>query len=247
MQIWELFDTAALVTGASSGIGAATARALAAQGTAVCLLGRRKDRLEDVATMIREKGGKAIVAAGDVCSAVDVDNAIGKTINEFGHLDILVNCAGLMLLGPVSDLHDEASQRMIDVNQIGLFHCTRTALPHLILAASGWRKVADIVNISSINGRTAKAGRAVYSATKAAVSAYSEALRQECASYNVRVSVIEPGAVDTELMTHVSPEAKPTPGGAVLLPGDVADLVVYIVTRKARVAISQTTIQPCPT
>jgi NADP-dependent 3-hydroxy acid dehydrogenase YdfG len=203
----RLLNTAALVTGASSGIGAATARALAAEGAAVALVARRKDRLVELAESIASSGGQALVIEADVTSREAVDQAIESAVDEFGPLDTVVANAGVMLLGPVIGAPVEEWDRMVSPNISGLLYTARAALPHLLSAAASQpRNVADLVLISSGAGRKANAGSAVYSATKHAVGALGEALRQEVTQRYVRVSLVEPGAVDTELGSHNRPE-----------------------------------------
>jgi NADP-dependent 3-hydroxy acid dehydrogenase YdfG len=199
----RLEGTVALVTGASSGIGHATALELAREGASVALVGRREDRLTGLAAEITGAGGKALVVPADITTAQAAAEAVERTVEGLGRLDTLVNNAGLMLLGPApgADLNDW--QRMIDINLMGLMYTAHAAVPHLVKAAAEEpRRVADIVNISSLAGRNAYAMSAVYSATKFGVNAFSESLRQELARQHVRVSVIEPGSVDTELRTH---------------------------------------------
>jgi NADP-dependent 3-hydroxy acid dehydrogenase YdfG len=203
----RLLNTAALVTGASSGIGAATARALAAEGAAVALVARRKDRLVELAESIASSGGQALVIEADVTSREAVDQAIESAVDEFGPLDTVVANAGVMLLGPVIGAPVEEWDRMVSPNISGLLYTARAALPHLLSAAASQpRNVADLVLISSGAGRKANAGGAVYSATKHAVGALGEALRQEVTQRYVRVSLVEPGAVVTELGSHNRPE-----------------------------------------
>jgi NADP-dependent 3-hydroxy acid dehydrogenase YdfG len=152
----KLTGTAALVTGASSCIGAATARRLAELGASVALVTRRKDRLEDLAAEIDKAGGTALVVPADITDRIQAEGAVQQAVQGFGRLDILVNNAGLMLLGPVVGADAEEWERMIATNVQGLLYTTRAALPHLLQAAEeGPRRVADIVNISSIAGRVA--------------------------------------------------------------------------------------------
>jgi len=174
-----LQDTVALVTGASSGIGEATALALAHRGAAVAVAARRKDRLEALAESIRGDGGRALVLEADVTDEGQAREIVERTVDEFGRLDTLVNKAGMMLLGPSPDADLDEWRRMLDINVDGLLYCAHAALPHLLRAAQdGPRRVADMVNVSSIAGRTARANAGVYHATKFAVRAFSEALRQ---------------------------------------------------------------------
>jgi NADP-dependent 3-hydroxy acid dehydrogenase YdfG len=242
----RLTGTVALVTGASSGIGAATAQALAAEGASVALVARRKDRLEELAAGL---GDAALAVEADITSAQAAGDAVAQTIARFGRLDTLVNNAGLMLIGPVADAPDGEWERMIQINIQGLLYVTRAALPHLTAAAAdGPRRVADIVNISSTAGRVARPGNAVYSMTKFGVNAFTEGLRQELLASKVRVGVIEPGTVDTELVTHVRGELQDAmlrQTGAIekLQPSDIADAVTYMVTRDRRAAVNELLIR----
>ncbi len=239
-----------MVTGASSGIGHATALELAREGASVALVGRREDRLTDLAGQITGAGGHALVVPADITDAQAAADAVDRTVAGLGRLDILVNNAGLMLLGPApgADLNDW--RRMIDINLMGLMYTAHAAVPHLVKAAAeGPRQVADIVNIGSLAGRNAYAMSAVYSATKFGVGAFSEALRQELTRQHVRVSVIEPGSVDTELRTHNPAAIQQHIAAALgdikrLQSHDVADTVGYIVTRPRHVAVAELLVRP---
>ena len=205
----RLKDTVALVTGASSGIGAATARMLAADGAAVAVLARRGDRLAVLADELRADGATALVVEADITDPGQAQAAVEQTVAELGRLDTVVNNAGVMLTGPVADAPAEEWQRMLAVNVEGLLHVTRAALPHLFRAAQDSpRQVADLVTISSTAGRIARPGTAVYSLTKIGVTAFSESLRQELQPQRVRVGVVEPGTVDTEF--GLSPASRGT-------------------------------------
>jgi NADP-dependent 3-hydroxy acid dehydrogenase YdfG len=246
----RLDGTVALVTGASSGIGEATALALAEQGAAVALAARRSERLEELAAKIREGGGGALVLTADVADERQAREAVERTVAELGRLDTLINNAGVMLLGPAVDAPLEEWQRMVQVNLLGLLYCAHAALPHLRRAAEdGPRRVADMVNISSVAGRIARSGSAVYNATKYAVVAFSEALRQEVTREHVRVSLVEPGAVETELASHNRPEIlegiRQRFGGLEWLrPADIADAISYVVTRPRHVAVNEILVRP---
>ena len=246
----RLDGTVALITGASSGIGEATARALAAQGAAVALAARRKDRLEQLAESIRGNGGQALVIETDVTDKEQAQAAVERTVAELGRLDTLVNNAGVMLLGPVEGAPLEEWDRMVQLNVLGLLYVAHAALPHLLKAAEdSSRRVADMVNISSVAGRVARAGVAVYDVTKFGVVAFSEALRQEVTKRHVRVSVVEPGAVATELPTHIRQEVlqqsmQRFAGIETMAAEDIADAIQYIVTRPRRMAINEILIRP---
>ncbi|MGW0553272.1 SDR family NAD(P)-dependent oxidoreductase [Streptomyces sp. NPDC002926] len=246
----RLEGTVALVTGASSGIGHATALELAREGASVALVGRREDRLTDLAAEITGAGGKALAVPADVSTAQAAAEAVERTVEGLGRLDTLVNNAGLMLLGPAPGADLDDWRRMIDINLMGLMYTAHAAVPHLVKAAAEEpRRVADIVNIGSLAGRNAYAMSAVYSATKFGVGAFSEALRQELARQHVRVSVIEPGSVDTELRTHNPAVIQQHIVAALgdierLQSQDIADTVGYIVTRPRHVAVAELLVRP---
>ena len=241
----QLENTVALVTGASSGIGAGTARRLAAEGAAVALVARRGDRLDGLAAEIRLDGGTALAVQADVTSQREAAGAVETAVAELGRLDTVVNNAGIMLLGPALDAPIEEWNRMVALNIQGMLYITHAALPHLVRAAADSpRQVADLVTITSTAGRVARAGSAVYNLTKFGAAAFSEALRQELVSRRVRVSVIEPGTVDTELTSHLRDDIRQaaqsrTAAIEPLRPGDIADTVAYIVTRDRRVAVNE--------
>lgn len=239
-----LAHTAALVTGASSGIGAATAKALAAQGAAVALLARRADRLQSLKAEIESAGGTALVVPADVTDAEQVAAAVQRVVASLGRLDTVVNNAGLMQSGPAADASLQDWDDMVAVNIQGVLYVTRATLPHLIdAAADSPRGVADVVTISSTGGWLARPGTAVYSLTKFGVNAFSEALRQELLGKRVRVGVVGPGTVDTEIFDHLPPAAREafehrTADVVKLRPEDIADAVLYMVTRDRRVAVN---------
>ena len=249
-MVGALGGTVALVTGASSGIGEATARALATEGAAVSLVARRQERLDALAAEIRRHGGHALVVRADVTSEAQARDAVQRTVNELGRLDTLVNNAGVMLLGPIVDAPVEEWERMVSLNLLGLLYTAHAALPHLLRAADDApRQVADLVNISSVAGRKPRSGAGVYNLTKFGVGAFSESLRQEVTGRHVRVSVVEPGAVATELTTHMRPEIREESARRFgrmeqLQAEDVGDAIRYIVTRPRRVAINELLIRP---
>jgi len=242
----DLTGTVALVTGASSGIGAATARELAARGASVALVARRGDRLRALAERIAAAGGTARVVEADVMAADQVAAAIEQTVRSLGRLDILINNAGAARPGPFVDGRVADWEHMVRLNLLGSLYCARAALPHLLRAAEdGPRNVADLVNISSLSGRTVRVGSAVYSATKQAMNAYSESLRQEVAGRRVRVCVLEPAAVSTELFPpEVRDRRRAERGFPPLEAEDVADAIAYAVTRPGHVAVSDLLIRP---
>ena len=246
----RLDGTVALVTGASSGIGEATAVALAQEGASVAIAARRVDRLETLAGRIRESGGTALVLEADVGEERQARETVERTVSELGRLDTLVNNAGVMLLGPAVGAPLQEWDTMLHVNLAGLLYCAHAALPHLLSAAQDSpRNVADMVNISSVAGRVARSGSAVYNLTKHGVGAFSEALRQEVTGRHVRISIVEPGAVATELSSHNRPEIRDQISrrfGDVerMDATDISDLIAYIVTRPWRVAINEVLIRP---
>lgn len=240
----RLDGTTAIVTGASSGIGAATARALAGEGAAVALFARRRDRLEDLAG---ELDG-ASVHEVDVADAEAVGRAIDEVVAQHGGVDVLVNNAGYGSMDLARDADLAEWQKMVDVNLHGVLSTTHAALGHLAKAAGGRRGVADVVTVSSVAGRSVTGpGSNVYAATKHAVGAFSEALRQELAEQHVRVGLVEPGLVDTEL-TNTGDANKPDASQAselgLLHADDIADAVVYVVTRPARTAVNEVLVRP---
>ncbi len=173
-----------------------------------------------------------------------------RTASELGRLDILINNAGVMLLGPVLDAPLEEWQRMLDVNVAGLLYFAHAALPHLLRAAEdGGRGIADMINVSSVAGRVARVGSGVYNLTKHGVGAFSESLRQEAAGRRVRVSLIEPGAVATELQGHNRPEIaeqikRRFADIEIMRAEDIADAILYMVTRPPHVAINELLLRP---
>ena len=233
----------AVVTGASSGIGAATARALSAAGASVALGARRTDRLEKLAESL---DGPALVRAVDVADEDQARGFVEAARDELGGPHILVNNAGVMLLGPVVDSDPEDWRRMIGVNLLGLLYCTHAALPMIGESGGG-----DIVNVSSVAGRRADAGAAVYNMTKFGVHAFSEALRQEALHAGVRVTTVAPGFVETELQGHNtdplvlrSMEKAREQIGEVLKAEDIADAILHAVTRPAHVCVNEIVVRP---
>jgi NADP-dependent 3-hydroxy acid dehydrogenase YdfG len=246
----RLDGTVALVTGASSGIGAAAARVLADNGAGVALAARRTDRLERLAAEIEAAGGKALAIESDLTDQDQAIDAVERTVSELGRLDTLVNNAGVMLLGPAVGAPTEEWERMVSLNVLAVLYTTHAALPHLLRAAErAPRQVADLVNISSVAGRLARSGAGVYNATKWGVGAFSESVRQEVARRHVRVSLVEPGGTNTELQSHLRPEireqAKQRFAGVERLEADdIADAIAYIVTRPRRVAVNEILVRP---
>ncbi len=248
MTTQALNGAVALVTGASSGIGEATALALAEHGATVAIAARRGDRLEALGERIG--AGRALVIEADITVEEQARGAVERTVSELGRLDVLVNNAGVMLLGPAVGAPLEEWQRMVEINVDGLLYCTHAALPHLLAAAQDSpRGVADLVNISSVAGRVARSGSGVYNLTKHGVGAFTESLRQELAERDVRVSVVEPGAVATELTSHNRPEIRDQIQNRFrdverLQASDIAETILFIVTRPARMAINEVLVRP---
>jgi len=250
MSTTRLEGTAVLVTGASSGIGEATALALAAEGASVALVARRKDRLDALAARIEGAGGTALALEADVTEREQAVAAVAATVDAFGRLDTVINNAGVMLLGPIEDAPVEEWDRMVALNLQGLLYVAHAALPHLLAAAGdGPRQVADLVNVSSVAGRIARSGSGVYNLTKFGVGAFSESMRQEFARRHLRVALVEPGAVATELTDHLRPEVKETLAKRLadierLEAQDIAESIAFVVTRPRHVAINELLIRP---
>jgi clavulanate-9-aldehyde reducatase len=232
------------VTGASSGIGEAVALACAEAGAAVALAARRAERIEALAERIVSAGGRAIAVRTDVSREEDARTFVRRAHDELGRLDVLVNNAGVMLLGPIAGADTEEWRRMIDANVYGVLYCTHAALPLMASQGSG-----HIVNVSSVAGRFARAGSGVYNLTKFGVGAFSEALRQEAVGMGVRVTVVEPGAVATELPGHNRPEvlemmAKAFQGVTPLASEDIARAVLFAIAQPANVSINEMLVRP---
>ena len=246
-----LTGTVAIVTGASSGIGEATAIALAGQGARVALVARRRDRLDGLAARVAAAGGSALVLEADVTDEQGARDVVTRAAGELGRLDILVNNAGLMLLGRIEGADTAQWRQMLEVNVAALMTLSHAALPHLLAAAETEpRQVADIVNVSSVAGRVARRGSGAYNATKWAVNAFSEALRQEVTSRHLRVGLVEPGAVDTELASHnTDPEVVAGMRqrfGSIerLTAEDIAEVITFMVTRPRRASINEVLVRP---
>ncbi len=232
------------ITGASSGIGQATALACAREGAAVALAARRGERIEELARQIERDGGRAIALATDVGVEEQAQRFVAAAGEQLGRLDVLVNNAGVMLLGPILGAPTEEWRRMVDANIYGVLYCTHAALPLMQAQGSG-----HIVNVSSVAGRFARAGSGVYNLTKFGVGAFSEALRQEAVAIGVRVTVVEPGAVATELVERNRPEVQQAIRGALgevepLRSEDIADAIVYAISRPPNVAVNEVLVRP---
>jgi NADP-dependent 3-hydroxy acid dehydrogenase YdfG len=236
----------ALITGASSGIGEATALAMVREGAAVALGARRKDRLDDLVARIEGEGGTATAIEADVGDEDQARSLVADAHSELGGLDCLVNNAGVMLLGLVQGAETEEWRRMIEVNLLGLLYCTHAALPLMRDGGGG-----DVVNVSSVAGRVAAMGSAVYNMTKFGVIGFSEALRQEALHVGVRVTCVEPGMVDTELQGHNEDpmiverlEKMREATGKVLEAEDIARAVVYAVAQPKHVSVNEVLVRP---
>jgi NADP-dependent 3-hydroxy acid dehydrogenase YdfG len=240
----DLSNQVVAITGASSGIGEATARACAKAGAAVALAARRIDRIEQLAEQIVAEGGRAIAVQTDVGQEHQARAFIQRARADFGRVDVLVNNAGVMLLGPIENAPTEEWRRMIDANVFGVLYCTHAALPVMHEQGSG-----HIVNISSVAGRVARAGSGVYNLTKFGIGAFSESLRQEAVPLKVRVTLIEPGAVATELPMHNRPEiieemVKRFGGVTPLGADDIARAVLYAIGQPPNVSVNEVLVRP---
>ncbi|WP_448561955.1 SDR family oxidoreductase [Trichothermofontia sp.] len=241
----KLQSKVAIVTGASSGIGEATALALASEGAKVAIAARRKERLHHLADRIHRQGGQALVLPTDMTNEIQIRQMVETTEKEWGRVDILVNNAGVMLLGPLVGADTSEWRRMVDVNLMGLMYTTHAVLPLMKSQGGG-----HIVNISSVAGRTVQANVGVYNVTKWGVNVFSEALRQEVSKDKIRVTIIEPGAVATELGEHITnPEIKQrletwVAGMTPLASEDIAAAIVYAVTQPPHVNVNEILIRP---
>jgi clavulanate-9-aldehyde reducatase len=233
----------AAITGASSGIGEATALALAGAGAKVSLAARRKDRLD---ALVEKVGDGALAIETDIGDEEQARAFVQQTKDELGGLDILINNAGVMLLGPLLAQEGDDWRTMVNANVLGLVYCSHAALAIMAEQQSG-----HIVNISSVAGRIARAGSAVYNFTKWGVTGFSEALRQEAAYVNVRVTCVEPGFVDTELQGHntnpmvvEATQKMRDEIGKVLEAEDIAQAILYAVSQPEHVAINEVLVRP---
>ncbi|MGW4564812.1 SDR family oxidoreductase [Streptomyces sp. NPDC004561] len=242
----RLAGCTALVTGASSGIGAATALSLARQGAAVAVVARRTGRLEELAARIRDGGGSCSVLTADLGDSVQARRTIDEAVNRLARLDVLVNNAGYVAMGTIERGDPAEWERMVDLNFNAVLHLSQAALPHLLRAAAhGPRGVADLVNVSSVGGRVVRKNNGIYSATKHAVGAFSEALRQEVTGRGVRVGLIEPGMTLTEMSTGPgSGAARDLPQKAWLHAEDIARAITFVITQPPHVAVNEIMVRP---
>ena len=237
----KLAGKTVLVTGASSGIGEATALALSAAGADLAVGARRADRL---ATLADKAPGEVLPLNLDVTDQQSVQAAVAATVEHFGGLDVLVNNAGVMLSGPIAGADTTEWTRMVETNLLGSMYAVHAALPHLL------KSKGTVLQVSSTSGRIASAGGAVYTATKFGVNAFSEALRQEVTAQGVRVVIVEPGFVSTELADHISDPATRAAAQQMaasmrtLQPEDIANAVVYALTQPEHVAVNEILIRP---
>ncbi|CAA9471407.1 MAG: Short-chain dehydrogenase/reductase SDR [uncultured Rubrobacteraceae bacterium] len=241
----KLEGKVAVVTGASSGIGEATAEALAAEGATVVVAARREDRLADLTKRIEDNGGRVLAAACDVTDEAQAHGLIRRAEEEFGRVDILVNNAGVMLLSQVGKGLSDEWRRMFDTNVLGLLYATDAAIETMKRQGGG-----HLVNVSSVAGRkVTRDSSGVYAGSKHAVGAISEGLRQELLEDNIRVTIVEPGAVATELTDHITDEdAREGLSGLlnleILQAEDIANAIVYAVTQPERVSVNEILIRP---
>jgi NADP-dependent 3-hydroxy acid dehydrogenase YdfG len=240
----DLSGQAIAITGASSGIGEATALACAEAGAAVALAARRTERIQALAERIGAAGGTALAITTDVSDEDQSRAFIERTHSELGGLDVLVNNAGVMLLGPITDAPTEEWRRMIDANVFGVLYCTHAAVPLMRAQGSG-----HIITVSSVAGRVVRMGSGVYNLTKWGVGAFSESLRQELAPQGIRVTLVEPGMVATELGSHNRPEVladmrRRFEGVTAMEPRNIADAILYAITQPANVSVNEVLVRP---
>ena len=239
----KLDGKVAVVTGASSGIGEAAVRALAVEGAAVVAGARRKDRLDGLVEAVTRDGGKAIAVECDVTDEEQAHHLVRRAVEEFGRIDILVNNAGVMLLSKVEKGRSDEWRQMFDVNVLGLLYATDAAVEAMKRQGSG-----HIVNVSSVAGRKTRPTGGVYSGTKFAVNAISEALRQELLEDGIRITIVEPGAVATELTDHITDEevreGLKQRNIEPLQSEDIANAIAYAVSQPQRVSVNEILIRP---
>jgi NADP-dependent 3-hydroxy acid dehydrogenase YdfG len=241
----QLAGKVALVTGASSGIGAATAIALAAAGATVAMSARRRDRLDELVAQIEAAGGKALALAGDMAVEAEAIAAVEDTVKALGRIDILINSAGIMQAGGIEGADLAEYRRVVDINLMGTVYTCQAAIPHML--AQG---VGDIINISSLAGRKGGPETNAYSASKHAVNAMTNGMRQELGDRNIRVSFLMPGATETEVAHSISNPAwreaiqkHVTKDGAVQA-SEIADTLAFMLAMPRHVNISEISVRP---
>jgi NADP-dependent 3-hydroxy acid dehydrogenase YdfG len=240
----KLDGKVAVITGASSGIGEATAEALAAEGASVVVAARREERLSDLVERINGNGGKALSVECDVTDEEQAHELIQKAKDELGQVDILVNNAGVMQLSKIEKGLSDEWRTMFEVNVLGLLYVTDATVQVMKEQGSG-----HLINISSVAGRKSGPFRGAYSGTKFAVNAISEALRVELLEDNIRVTMVEPGAVETELAGHITDEEaregmQSVLSGDILQPEDIAGAIAYCAVQPERVSVNEILIRP---
>lgn len=240
-----LSGKAALITGGGSGIGAAAAIALAEQGAAVAITGRRRDPLEAIADRIAAAGGTALAIVSDVAEEASAFAAVESALAALGRLDIVINAAGVNEAGGLGSLDLAAWRRVIDINLWGTIHTCKAALPHLRAAGGG-----DIVNVSSTAGRRAAGLFASYATSKHGVNGFSESIRQELGGENIRVCVIEPGATETDIAQSISdPQwsaaiASHVTADGAMKAADIAEAIIFVLCLPRRANVAQILIRP---
>ncbi|ELZ01420.1 SDR family oxidoreductase [Natrialba aegyptia] len=241
----ELDGQVAIITGASSGIGEATAKSLASRGASVALAARREEELNDLAAQIEGEDGETLVVPTDITDDEDIDNLVETTTAEYGHIDILVNNAGYMPLTHIADADRETLHNTIDVNLDGVITLTHAVIPEMLDQDNG-----HIVNLSSVVGRFAMENSSHYMAAKAGVAGFGEALRLDVAAEGIRVSTIEPGAVNTELTEDIPDEdlrsdvEEYNQSMRQLRPDDIARTITFVVTQPEHVDINEVLVRP---
>ena len=241
----SLAGKAALVTGASSGIGEAAALALAAEGVTVAVAARRADRLAGLVERIQAAGGKALALPCDMTVEAEAIEAVEDAVAKLGHIDILINSAGIMQTGGIENCNIEEYRRVFDINLFATLYACKAAIPHMLKNGGG-----DIINISSLAARKGNANTSAYSASKHALNSMTDLMRQEVGDRNIRVCILMPGATQTEVGDSISDpkwrraiQAHVSKEGAVL-PSETADTIVFILTLPRRVNISEICVRP---